>query len=889
MILFTSVIVLLLAQNTAQSTVEIFGSNEFLIGFFKSIRGFKGENITIACRSDLESLTLEYQSVVYNHTKNSSGIYTVALTKVATQNDNSKLIKCRATNAAGAQFMVIGSVLITEEAVNVTIGGVGTFEEGETTNISCKATGSRYLPSSLSVSFFSPTLTPILYKIFSNTSLHTRTEKFDNVTGTYTVVQTIPPILVEGYMNQGNVHCGTFFNGSFYQQSKQIIVFYGPKESKVDFYGIQDAREGNSGTWTCYSNIGNPQVTLTWFNGSAMFNPGTPVLKSSDQVTQEWKFKYSRYFSGSNISCVVTGYKNSTVTRTRQFGEITFAPELAIRGSHIVDEGDTVNLTCEVVAASPMTVAKWYSSGNDRLVIPNIKRTANGNLQTCQASNPVNNAYIHIRLNVQYGPSFYLSSTAWVIEGNDFSIFTGTRGNPEPVMTWQKNGNATVLSTDKTLFLTSVKRKQAGLYTFNATSYRLRSNNLTEAFSKNATVALEVRYGPGNSLTLSPPIKNLTLVVEAGESIPKITCKADCVPSCEFQWTQYNRKRQIHRSSNAVLDLGNATSSKVGYYICEAYNYVGPDKHTASLKFQIYVRYKPEIQSVSVSNYKGQYREGSPISVTAIIKAFPAAWVTWGFQNPLNTDQFMPLDSRYRVNRSVDCLYDCIITEVLTLKQSLCTDSRNKYSIFAGNEKGNSSIRTTHYYILVTCKPRVANVSLTNQTYRTCEGEELNMTVTFVAIPGPFMAWYHLPNTKRYVHYTEGRGAGYSKTYHTTTYRIPYVTRYTFGTYFVDADYSNENPDSRAYIRVERDPSCKDSSTVSDSTTINPPAPSSTSRSKGPRQGSNKGGVIAGAVIGSLLLVALVVVGILLVLRYYGKLNGNVKFEEFDRVSFKKS
>ena len=81
----------------------------------------------------------------------------------------------------------------------------------------------------------------------------------------------------------------------------------------------------------------------------------------------------------------------------------------------------------------------------------------------------------------------------WVIEGNNVSITTGTRGNPEPVMTWQKKGNAEVLSTDKTLFLTSVKRKQAGLYTFNATSYRLRSNNLTKAFSKNATVALEVR------------------------------------------------------------------------------------------------------------------------------------------------------------------------------------------------------------------------------------------------------------------------------------------------------------------------------------------------------------------------------------------------------------
>ena len=95
--------------------MEIFGSDEIQLGSFKSIGGIKGENITIACRSDLVSLTLEYLSVVYNHTKNSSGIYTVALTKVATQNDNSKLIKCRATNATGAQFMVIGTFYITGE------------------------------------------------------------------------------------------------------------------------------------------------------------------------------------------------------------------------------------------------------------------------------------------------------------------------------------------------------------------------------------------------------------------------------------------------------------------------------------------------------------------------------------------------------------------------------------------------------------------------------------------------------------------------------------------------------------------------------------------------------------------------------------------------------
>lgn len=91
------------------------------------------------------------------------------------------------------------------------------------------------------------------------------------------------------------------------------------------------------------------------------------------------------------------------------------------------------------------------------------------------------------------GPKFYLRSTKWVKEGNNISIETGTIGNPPPVMSWRKNGNDSILSSDKTLSLASVTRKQAGIYTFQATCHRLRKNNLTEEFSKNATVALEVK------------------------------------------------------------------------------------------------------------------------------------------------------------------------------------------------------------------------------------------------------------------------------------------------------------------------------------------------------------------------------------------------------------
>ena len=71
---------------------------------------------------------------------------------------------------------------------------------------------------------------------------------------------------------------------------------------------------------------------------------------------------------------------------------------------------------------------------------------------------------------------------------------------------------------------------------------------------------------------------------------------------------------------------------------------------------------KPEIQSISINNYKDQYREGSPISVTSIVKAFPAAHVTWGFQNPLETNTFMPLGES--IQRDLNLLGNASVTKI---------------------------------------------------------------------------------------------------------------------------------------------------------------------------------------------------------------------------------
>lgn len=102
--------------------------------------------------------------------------------------------------------------------------------------------------------------------------------------------------------------------------------------------------------------------------------------------------------------------------------------------------------------------------------------------------------------------------------------------------------------------------------------------------------------------------------------------------------------------------------------------------------------------------------------------------------------------------------------------------------------------------------PRLADSSLTNQTYRICEGAELNMSVTFVSVPGPFMGWYDLPDTSRFIHSKDDRG-NYRQVYFTTSYYIPTVYRYMFGTYLVQAD-NFRGPSAETYIQVVQDSSC---------------------------------------------------------------------------------
>lgn len=95
--------------------MEVVGSVPILNGKSEqaSVKVKEGDTLNITCRSDLDSLTLEYDSVVYRQAHNNSGTYTVNFSKTADKDDEYKLVICKATNATGQQIEDSAYVRVT--------------------------------------------------------------------------------------------------------------------------------------------------------------------------------------------------------------------------------------------------------------------------------------------------------------------------------------------------------------------------------------------------------------------------------------------------------------------------------------------------------------------------------------------------------------------------------------------------------------------------------------------------------------------------------------------------------------------------------------------------------------------------------------------------------
>ncbi|XP_063408722.1 hemicentin-1-like [Mytilus trossulus] len=815
----------------------------------QEVHGYEGRSLTVTCTSELDELTLMYNNTFYNETTLNNGSYSVNFTIMAVRGDDGQNITCQSVNSTdGGEYESWAVIYLSLKPTDVRLEGVFSVEENDNATFTCTSIGSRPAPDV--TTFY------INNAVVNKSS----TVVYDNTTDTYTASVTETRMIDRGY-NSVPVFCYVAMTNLAYTSfdSKRLEVHYGPDIGNVQLTGGTSGDEGYTETYKCNTGYTNPVATINWFNGSVeIFPPNSPdvVEHKSTQAfyirkwyssSQEWKIKFSRYHKGTVIKCVVLGSNNKSVTVsktisdiyylsqlrrqyqiyivstvikcvvlgtnnrsvtvTKTISDIYYKPELEITGHQLIDnvtghyiynEGETLNLTCTLLGANPITTVTFSSPGTSgsttaSLIIPDIKIHHDNDFFYCSSTNSAGYTDITIRLDVQYGPHISSRRSYHAEEGGNITLECIVTSNPPATVWWEKEGDNSTRYNGNMLDLTSTNRDQGGSYICYAASDRKSESGITQVIS-NETFVVDIQYGPGSSIRLSPNITSIEL--DTGTQVPVIRCIADCNPECQYTW--YFTSGMVKTGSE--LNLGNASSYwHIGEVKCKAKNNVFRTEYTAYINFTMYIRHPPSIEKVDINSFNW-YSEGSEIIVTCDVESYPQANITW-YRN--NMEVLTP--DTYYTNETTTCQYDCSTKGILTIEHAECLDHRSHYTCKAENII-DQTVMESHNFVSIQCYARPAHDNVYNFTLR--EGEGINLTANYLSIPTPSVIWYFkrtLTSTNRSV-YVDSSYGGQENFYYISQYEIKDIKSYDFGQYLAVANnYVGNVTDSTIIFNIFQD------------------------------------------------------------------------------------
>ncbi|CAH1247471.1 NPHS1 [Branchiostoma lanceolatum] len=390
-----------------------------------------------------------------------------------------------------------------------------------------------------------------------------------------------------------------------------VVVNYGPRNVQVTCSPTDpsDLREGGDLVCTCTADS-NPAARYSWSYGTAGSTPASspPTGAVEDQTAGTLTFSTLDRAHTGEYRCTATNDIDSAAS-TDVTVDVKYAPvePTIVSNATSVEEGDSVQLTCETTSNPPASYDWSKQSGElpsdarvettnqtSVLVIPGVTKDDSGTY-ICTASNAVlpGGTAKEYDLTVLYLHQPMVSST-------DVSIISG----PTQQATVQENTNVSITCTadaDPTadikwtspqgevtnggqLQLNPAERAHAGNYTCEATN-----SIKDQPRSKDVTLEITVNY-PASITSISDPV-----MVHEYDDVSLI-CTADSNPAPDtFNWTYMNGLSLAGDLSNQGLTLATTIPAisyqQAGTYTCTAGNGIGT---VASAGTNVTVEYPPK-------------------------------------------------------------------------------------------------------------------------------------------------------------------------------------------------------------------------------------------------------------------------------------------------------
>ncbi|XP_021366345.1 hemicentin-2-like, partial [Mizuhopecten yessoensis] len=479
-----------------------------------------------------------------------------------------------------------------------------------------------------------------------------------------------------------------------------VSVMYGPSAAGLSppatSYTLTERQ--TISTVTCSSDC-YPVCTYRWTKNGQSHTTGSGLHLNNIQrgQTGEYRCTASNEYGSQTSSevTVIVNYGPDTVTLS--------PPDT----TYTRTEGDTFqDITC-TADCRPGCTFVWTKPDNTNftasavLSLEQLDRSEHGPYR-CTAGNVIGTSMTTTTVTVQYGPGDSITfepmqDVAERVENQtvpNIKCFVDCR--PPCMYSWSKSGKV----RPNPLSLSKVTRNNAGIYTCTAHNTISRGTKSWQ---------LIVNYGPG-TVTLFPAAT--TYIRTEGNTLPDITCKAECRPDCTFVWTKPDN---TNFTASAVLSLEHLDRSEQGSYRCTAGNAVGASMTTTTVT----VQFPPAIDSLGYNQGDADVMEHGSKTLICKVESVPSSTITWYYKN--NDTQLLTITD--------------VLESSFTLTSAGCFDT-GLYTCSARNSVSNTSV-TKDIRINVLCSPRLDPRVFTVRKLGLATHDHLTMNAMFLSNPKP--------------------------------------------------------------------------------------------------------------------------------------------------------